>query len=117
MMKQSKLALLVLISTIATAQSKSFVEVHIPFDLHNRDGEEHVTAGYGFHQPYGSIASYVYLTDADLCSGWDTKNGTDGFPKHTGGMKRLRTCSWSSEVAYAPPSPKPGMRKLTGLPP
>lgn len=87
MMKQSKLALLVLISTIATAQSKSFVEVHIPFDLHNRDGEEHVTAGYGFHQPYGSIASYVYLTDADLCSGWDTKNGTDGFPKHTGGMK------------------------------
>jgi hypothetical protein len=82
------LSLLVLVSTLVTpTHAKSFVSVHIPFELHNRSGEEHVTAGYGIAHPQGSIAAYVYTTDESLCNGWNTKNGTDGYPQHDGGMK------------------------------
>jgi hypothetical protein len=52
-----------------SAQGKSFVSVQIPHELHNRDGEEHATAEFGFQQQHhGSIAAYVYLVDSTFCS-------------------------------------------------
>ena len=86
---QVLLFLVVLHGSLVVSDSKSFVNVHIPFSLHNlnRSGEVHVTAGYGISQPQGSIASYVYTIDHDLCTPWNNRNGTGGYPQHVGGMK------------------------------
>lgn len=84
------LFVVVIISSLVPSYSKTFVSVHIPFALHDRAGEEHVTAEYGISQPQGSIACFVYSIDADLCTEWNNKfvqNGTAGYPKHEGGLK------------------------------
>lgn len=75
---------LVVASDSNTTFSTSRVSVHIPFSLHNPNGEEHVQAEFGFLQSSGSIAQYLFYTDSDLCS--PIVNQTQGFP--TGGFQR-----------------------------
>lgn len=72
------LLLLLFSSLVCSSIAKSFVSVHIPFELHNRDGEEHAIAEFGFNQHHaGSISAYVYLIDSDLCeTHQEDKNGT-----------------------------------------
>jgi hypothetical protein len=67
---------------ISHTYSKSLVNVHIPFSLHNRSGEDHKLAHYGLQHPQGSLAAYVYGTDQSLCDSWNSKNGTAGYPEH-----------------------------------
>jgi hypothetical protein len=62
----------------------SRVAVHIPFSLHDPNGEEHVQAEFGFVQSIGSISQYLYYTDSFLCD--PLVNHTQGFP--SGGFKR-----------------------------
>jgi hypothetical protein len=52
--------------------------VHIPFDLHNAQGDEHDVALFGFAHSSGSIAHYVQYADSFLCD--PVVNKTKGYP-------------------------------------
>lgn len=71
------------VASNATYRS-SRVAVHIPFSLHDPNGEEHVQAEFGFTQSIGSISQYVFYTNSFLCD--PLVNHTEGFP--SGGFKR-----------------------------
>lgn len=91
-----KSLLLLLTATLCGASNStnstgSRVSIHIPSALHHKEGEDHVKAEFGFKQSQsGSISAYVYYveTDDNFCNAIDYKsNGTEGYPKHTGGMR------------------------------
>jgi hypothetical protein len=70
-----------------TTSGSSRIYVHIPFQIHNPFGFEHVQAEFGFQQQHsraGDIAEYLYWIDDELCSPlmW---NKTRGYPAHTDG--------------------------------
>ena len=70
-----------------TTSDTSRIYVHIPFQIHNPFGFEHVTAEFGFHHAHqGDIAEYLYWVDDELCSPlmW---NKTQGYPAHTNGYQ------------------------------
>lgn len=69
-------------SAAASLMATSRVLIHIPADLHNADGEEHVQAQYGFLSSSGSVSTFVYLIDHNLCNPMQwSKNNTNLYPK------------------------------------
>ena len=73
-------------SVVASNNATSRVMLHIPFNLHNPEGEEHVQAEFGFQQSSGSISTYVYFIDSPLCNAF-VYNRTQVYPLHTEGLK------------------------------
>ena len=91
----------------AANATTSRILVHIPFQLHNPDGFDHVQAEFGFQHSSGSIAEYVYYLDASLCNPVFF-NKTQGFPAHDQGFQapfilltRAGTCSAVTKARHA----------------
>lgn len=102
------LAILGVVGPVSAANATtSRIFVHIPFQLHNPDGFDHVQAEFGFQHSSGSISEYVYFVDEPLCSPL-TFNKTQGFPAHDQGFQTpfilltfAGTCSAVTKARHA----------------
>ena len=77
--------------TYSGGATESRLRVHIPYALHNKTGEEHVKADYGYaSSKSGSIAAFVYYVEKSLCNRMIFNQSTPeekGWPEHEGGRK------------------------------
>ena len=81
MMIRSLSSFMAITNTLAATPKDSKVLVHIPFQIHDPEGFDHVKADFGFGSilnDFQSISSYVYYVDEVFC--YPSTNHSAGHP-------------------------------------